>query len=216
MLGGLAYAVSERFHDYRLGVRTTGLVMPKEADYKDGTAFPYLGISYKSLAELFRMIKIDPSRDVFVDYGSGLGRVPFFAAQYPFKRVIGLDLSLELHEAALANLDRAQPRLMCKNVEFVHANALDYELPHDVTVIYFYMPFGLDILERVMGRIRQSVRAAPRTVRIYYVNPLGKFSIAGLREKLPWVKMSEKRVFMKYLELVIAEITPETINRATA
>ena len=42
--------------------------------------------------------------DVFIDLGSGMGRMVLEAARYPFKRVIGVELVEQLHDLARANL----------------------------------------------------------------------------------------------------------------
>ena len=53
----------------------------------------------------------DLSDMVFVDFGSGKGRVVMIAASFPFKAVIGVELSSELHQIAMENVRRAAPRL---------------------------------------------------------------------------------------------------------
>jgi Histone methylation protein DOT1 len=40
----------------------------------------------------------------FVDFGSGKGRVILIAAAFPFKEVVGVELSHELHQIALRNI----------------------------------------------------------------------------------------------------------------
>src|SRR5262245_37566835 len=37
------------------------------------------------------------SNDVFIDFGSGKGRVVIQAAMYPFRKVIGIELASDLH-----------------------------------------------------------------------------------------------------------------------
>src|SRR5215211_9528844 len=44
-------------------------------------------------------------RDVFVDYGSGLGRAVLVAAGFPFRRVMGVELSTEMTDRARANVE---------------------------------------------------------------------------------------------------------------
>ncbi len=43
---------------------------------------------------------IEPHRYSFVDYGSGKGRVLLLAARFPFRRVVGVEFSPELHRIA--------------------------------------------------------------------------------------------------------------------
>jgi SAM-dependent methyltransferase len=110
--------------------------------------------------------------DVFVDFGSGLGRVVFQAARYPIKRVIGVELSKQLSDVARRNIGRNRERLACQQVELVTADALDYEIPDDVTVAYFANPFTGDIFKAVIERLLASVDRRPRRVRLIYRNPV--------------------------------------------
>jgi hypothetical protein len=110
------------------------------------------------------------SDDVFIDYGSGMGRLLYQAAvRYPFKRVIGLELSDELNDIARANLDRNRSRLRSSNVEIVTGDALTYDPPTDVTVAWFNNPFTGTIFETAVNKL---LDAAPGRLRIIYSNPI--------------------------------------------
>jgi SAM-dependent methyltransferase len=168
MLGSVAYGVSEYLHERWYGIRTAGLVMPDDLGDAGHAYFP---ISYLDLKRIMRRVEVRPG-DVFIDFGSGMGRVPIFAATLPFSRVIGVELSGELNAIALQNLERARGRLLCQDVSFVECDARDYEIPADASVIYFFMPFGLDILREVVANILESQRREPRRVDILYGYPV--------------------------------------------
>jgi hypothetical protein len=108
--------------------------------------------------------------DVFIDYGSGMGRIVYeAAARYPFRRVIGLELSSELNQIARSNLDRNAHLLRCSNVDLVTADALEYEPPPDVTVAFFANPFNGPTFELAVEKLLQ---VASRPLRIIYANPV--------------------------------------------
>jgi SAM-dependent methyltransferase len=86
--------------------------------------------------------------DVFVDFGSGKGRVVLQAARYPFGRVVGVEISEELNRIARENVERGRHRLACQDVELVTADVLEYEIPDDMTYAYFYYPFFGEIFRR--------------------------------------------------------------------
>jgi predicted RNA methylase len=109
--------------------------------------------------------------DVFIDIGSGMGRVALEAAQYPFKRVIGVELTPQLTRIARHVRDAQAGRLRCCDVEFVTADASAYEIPPDATVVYLFDPFRGATFERVIQRLIASVDANPRQVRIIYLVP---------------------------------------------
>lgn len=116
--------------------------------------------------------KRDIGRDeVFVDFGSGKGRVLYRAARYPFKRVVGVEISAALSSIARSNLEQNRRRLRCPEVEIVTTDVADFEIPDDMTVGYFYHPFAGDTFRRVIDRIVESIDRAPRRVRLIYACP---------------------------------------------
>ncbi|CAH0441518.1 class I SAM-dependent methyltransferase [Ralstonia pseudosolanacearum] len=109
--------------------------------------------------------------DVFVDYGSGMGRVVVLASRFPFREVIGVEVSDHLHGAAHANVSRAVPDIERARVHLVHCDARSFRLPDTASVLYFYNPFHGDILRTVFADIEQSLRQRPRRLRIVFNNP---------------------------------------------
>ena len=80
------------------------------------------------------------SDDVFLDLGCGKGRIVLQAATYPFRRVLGVEVSPELCEIARANVRARREHLRC-DAEIVLADAASFAIPDDVTMIYLYNPF---------------------------------------------------------------------------
>jgi SAM-dependent methyltransferase len=80
---------------------------------------------------------------VFIDIGSGLGRNLLVASEYPFKKVIGVEISAHLCQKALANITKYRSGHPDSTPIEVHClNALDYNLPDENVVLYFWEPFG--------------------------------------------------------------------------
>jgi hypothetical protein len=99
-------------------------------------------------------LSIDPSGFTFVDFGSGKGRVLLVAASFPFKEVIGVEFSRELHEIALKNIARVPSnRVRECGVRSVHGDAAAFDLPQSNLVCYFYNPFGPPILALIAQRL---------------------------------------------------------------
>jgi SAM-dependent methyltransferase len=110
--------------------------------------------------------------DVFIDFGSGIGRVVYLAARhYPFSRVIGVEISETLNQMALRNIQATRQRLRCQNVELITADVMDFQVPDDVTVAYFYSPFRGDIFRHSIDEILKSIDRAPRVMRVVYASP---------------------------------------------
>jgi 16S rRNA G966 N2-methylase RsmD len=187
-------SLSDRRQDRRLGVQTEGLIVPDDIASKTG-CFAYLPLGYRNLERIFSTIEVRAGHDVFIDYGSGLGRVPLVAAQRPFKRVIGVELSKELHEQAKRNAHAALPKLACRDVEVVCADAREYPIPPDATIVYFFMPFDEPILGSVLDKLKASVDAHPRDVSIVYVKPTtGASFIESVAKTRPWLELTEPRL----------------------
>jgi SAM-dependent methyltransferase len=110
--------------------------------------------------------------DVFLDIGSGKGRVVLQAAEYPFKRVRGIELSGALNEIAERNVERNRAQLACQEIELAVGDVLEAEFPDDVTVVYLYNTVRGDLMRRLLDRILASVDRNPRPLRIIYNNPV--------------------------------------------
>jgi len=165
-----AYRMSERLRDWQLGIRTTG-VLDDHVSARDADCIDYEGMNYKCLTTVFRYLNPDPQRDVFLDYGCGKGRAVVVAATYPFRRVIGVELASDLSQIARDNVRRAEGKLKCRDVEIVTANAAEFEVPPEVTMVFLFNPFRGRVFAAVRERLRQSLRAAPRRLRVIYMHP---------------------------------------------
>lgn len=124
--------------------------------------------------QIMRRFTIGPN-DVFLDIGSGKGRTVLLAGRYAFKRIIGVDISMELNAVAEKNVRTLRGKLACKKYEFVTSNALDYKIPVDVTYIYLFNPFSYKVLNSVLCNIRESIALNTRDVTLIYYNP--KYSL---------------------------------------
>jgi SAM-dependent methyltransferase len=133
----------------------------------------YLASGWLDLRRTLPRRAVRPT-DVFVDFGSGKGRIVYEAAKYPFAQVIGVEISAKLNEVARRNIERNRHKLTCPNVDLITADAADFEVPDDLTVAYFYHPFGGDTFEAVMGNIIKSLDRNPRCLTLIYQLPLNE------------------------------------------
>lgn len=158
------------------------------------------------LRRVLRARDVTPD-DVFLDLGSGKGRVVLQAAAYPFRRVIGVELSPELQEVAAANVAARRESLRCRDVELVTADATQFVVPDDVTVVYLYNPFRGEVFASVVERLLESLDRAPRPLRVIYRTPLeeetllrsGRFklirSARGFRPGRAWSEKMSIRIY---------------------
>lgn len=153
----------------RLGVQTAGEVSLRDLGLHADDRVDYVPSGFLVLRRALRKVGVSDS-DVFLDLGSGKGRVVLQAAMRPFRRVIGVEISPELHRMALANVERSRPRLRCTDVVLVNSPAEQFPIPDDVTVVYLFNPFhGKPFADVVRGLI-ESFDRNPRPLRIVYHN----------------------------------------------
>lgn len=111
----------------------------------------------------------DVSGHTFVDFGAGMGRAMFLAANYPFARIVGVEFAAELVEKCRANLRTYRnPQQQCSDLEIVAGDACDFAIPEGPLVLFLYNPFGKTVMNRVIDNVRQSLIAAPRPLTVVY------------------------------------------------
>jgi methyltransferase family protein len=163
--------VNSALIERRLGVDTAGEIQLAELGVDAEHRNHYEASGWLDLRKILRREEVGPE-DVFIDFGSGKGRVVLEASRYPFARVIGLEVSEDLNRVARANVARFGDRAVCQDVEIVTADAAEYEIPDDVTIAYFYNPFSGNVFETVVERLLESVDRNPRLLRLIYRTPL--------------------------------------------
>ena len=95
---------------------------------ENGDRVPYVPSGWLDFGKMARLAKFKKG-DVFVDFGSGKGRMVFLAAaNHAFRRVIGVELLNEWNETARQNIDKNRHRLKCKDVALVTSDVLEYEI----------------------------------------------------------------------------------------
>jgi hypothetical protein len=134
---------------------------------------------WKTLPRILPRNEVGPD-DVLIDFGSGMGRVVVLAAKrYRFRRIIGVEISPQLHEIAKQNVERNRRHLRCTEIELVNADVLDYRVPDDVTVAYLYNPFTGPVFAHVVAELNRSLERNPRELRIIYLNPAEEALLLG-------------------------------------
>ncbi len=125
--------------------------------------------------EIMSRLPIHFPEFTFVDLGSGKGRALLMASDYPFRRIVGVELLRELHAIAQANVAKyASERQQCRDFELHCGDARCFPLPPEPLVIFLFDPFPEEVLREVMASIEQSARGRPRRVVIAYQNPVSE------------------------------------------
>jgi hypothetical protein len=119
----------------------------------------------------------------FIDLGSGKGRTLLMASDYPFRRIIGVELLPSLHQIAQDNLRQYKSESQkCFALESICADATAFSLPADPLVIFLFNPFPESGMRRVVANVDQSLREPPRPVYVLYHNPLLEHTLGESRQ----------------------------------
>lgn len=163
--------------DGQRGTDTSGMVMPWEL--KDQSNAPIDGNPYASLTsarirELLVAAESGASETVLVDLGSGKGRVLLVAQEFPFKRIVGVEWSGELHAIAQTNVAIAAVSGQAPDARFelLQMDAAAYAFPTEPLVVFLFNPFGAAAMAHVVANLELTLAAYPRRVIVIYANPL--------------------------------------------
>jgi SAM-dependent methyltransferase len=191
--------VRDACEDCRFGIRTAGLI-PIETLVQDWHGcHDYAPTSFRAFRAFMSAVPIQPGLDVFVDIGCGKGRVLVLAAQYPFRRVIGVEIAQALATVAARHVARVRHRA-CTDVTVWNGPASEFPIPGDATIVYLFNPFHGRELVHVLEKLQRSLEASPRRLHVIFNNP------PHLRKELasyPWLRA--RRQFSFEHECVIYE-----------
>ncbi len=154
---------SETTWDKLLQIKTTG----RDDSNSDQYRYPYEPTPYSVLERLANSCLIR-KKDVVLDYGCGKGRVDFFLSYQTKANTLGIEYDERIYQGALENKKTA---VSGARTEFVPARAEEYEVPAEVNRCYFFNPFSVELLRKVMARILESYYANPRELYLFFYYP---------------------------------------------
>jgi SAM-dependent methyltransferase len=131
------------------------------------------GAFHEMLDALHEHTGLDFREFTFLDLGSGKGRTLLMASDYPFRRIVGVELLPALHHIAVANLGQYQNEAQkCFALESICADANEFAFPAEPLVVYMFNPLPESGMRRVCANLEQSLRTQHRDVYVLYHNPL--------------------------------------------
>lgn len=129
--------------------------------------------------EMIASLNLDFENFTFIDIGSGKGRVLLMAADYPFRRIQGVELLPALHRVAQENLSVYKNDLQrCFAVQSVCGDARTFVFPPEPTVLYLFNPLPEAGLVEVLTNLDHSLGQYPRVVYVLYHNPALEHAMA--------------------------------------
>lgn len=158
---------NENTWDKLLQIKTSG----RDDSNSDQYHYPYEPSPYSVLMRLANSGFIQ-KKDVVLDYGCGKGRVDFFLSYQTKAKTIGIEYDERIYQSALENQKRAVSGAKTK---FMPVRAEEYEVPAEVNRCYFFNPFSVELLQKVMARITESYYDNPREILLFFYYPSDEY-----------------------------------------
>jgi len=131
----------------------------------------YRATKARPLWTLLRSLDL-PRKSGFVDLGAGKGRVLLIAAQYGFRKIVGVEFSPRLCEYARRNLQIFKERSWAPiEIDIVQSDVTTYPIQSNQDVFFMYNPFGEVVVAQVLANLRRSVEISPRRIWLIYNTP---------------------------------------------
>lgn len=176
----IRYIVSDLLFDMRYKIDTinTAQLDTLKIDSENKSVGNYYeGTNAYIFQEMISHAQVDSSKSCFVDFGSGKGKAMFMAAERGFRKIIGVEFSIELVEVNRKNLVIFQQRSRSKSeFEILHMDASEYAIPADANLLFFSNPFNEELTTKVIGNILKSYDQSPRDIWIVHLHPQGNMA----------------------------------------
>lgn len=153
--------------DKLLHIQTMG----RDDSNSDQYRYPYEPTPYSVLERLANTGYIRKN-NTLLDYGCGKGRVDFFLSYQTRCRSIGIEYDERIYQKAVENKDKA---VSGGRTSMELANAEIFAVPEIADRMYFFNPFSVEILEKVMARILESYYQNPRAIQLFFYYPSDEY-----------------------------------------
>jgi len=170
--------------DNQFGLETQGPVLIKELKIPPEISrrcFHYLPTPLTLSRQILDNLTINHEEFIFIDIGSGKGRMLLLASHYPFKKIIGIEVDRSLTESARKNIDRyrikARKEQKCVDINLNCVEASEYSFPKENMVVFLFCPFDSHVLSQALFNMERALLQTSLKLIIIYVNPVFKKSL---------------------------------------
>jgi SAM-dependent methyltransferase len=163
--------------DSEYGIHTSGAIASEILYGSKRAALDYVfyvgsqpGVIRRSLALIPNM----PST-ILIDLGCGKGRVLAVASEFPFREIVGVELSESLAFVAAKNMEIVRRRFTKRSpIRVVVDDAVEFPFPDSPLAIFLFNPFGKASMRRLVSRLETALAGPWRShgIHIVYYNPV--------------------------------------------
>ena len=157
----------EQKWDKLLQIHTTG----RDDSNSDQYRYPYEPTPYTVL-ERFANSGLLCRENTLLDYGCGKGRADFFLSYQTRCHTIGVEYNERIYEKAVENREQG---VAAGRTEFGLADGVQFSVPAEVDRIYFFNPFSIEILKKVLARVLESYYENPRELLLFFYYPSDEY-----------------------------------------
>lgn len=172
--------------DRRAGVQTTGSVTLTELglDSKDSVRYEPTPIGF--FRQVLAKLSINYPRTVFIDLGSGKGRALLLASDYPFRAIIGVEISPTLCYIARQNIaGYSSAKQKCRDITVTCDGICTYDFQYfDNLLIYMFNPCTEHVLNIALTKLSRLAEKGS-FITIIYLNSAAIFPL----ESAPWLQI---------------------------
>lgn len=165
--------------DLKWGVQTSGLIpgrLLKTGHIHDRHSTAYFGVApsvFRALLRRWQRTKPAAAIEQFtlIDVGAGMGRAILLAAEYPFRRVVGVELNPLLAKVAQRNVEiwQAAGRALSP-MQVICGDAVDAPFAKGPCVAFLFNPFGASVMRRLLKRLAVDFADRAGQLDLLYVN----------------------------------------------
>lgn len=163
--------------DKLLKIKTSG----RDDSNSDQYRYPYEPTPYSVLERLANSGLIG-KKNMVLDYGTGKGRVCFYLSYQMRCQSVGIEYDERIFTQALNNKKTA---VSGSRTSFLMENAEEFAIPKEIDRCYFFNPFSVEILQKVLARVYESFYKNPREILLFFYYPSDEYvSYLMIQEQL--------------------------------
>jgi predicted RNA methylase len=195
LANGVDAPESDSEFDAQHGTDTAGSVEPGDLGIGNAEsrklAIRYLPSPWRVTSWMLERIGVDPREYSLIDLGCGKGRVLLVAAQQPFHKIVGVEISTDLAAIARRNIARFRPSSeQVRAIAVENTDVRKFTMPPGNLLIHMYHPFDPAISAAVFARLA-AIQDLPqrRVVVAYLTYTQSVSSVAEMFAASGWLRL---------------------------
>lgn len=134
---------------------------------------PYVTTTPKEIFPILDQCHCHPTmEDAIFDFGCGKGSAMLTFLDYGFQKVGGVEFEKSIYETMIKNYKKLGINPHSEKIDCIHGDAAQLTTELDAyNWFYYFDPFEVDVYEKTIQNICQSIERKPRKVHLMIINP---------------------------------------------